>query len=719
MKFFQKFNLKSKKNVFFLIFGLIIFGFLFFPFPSRAGILDPLLNVFLAWPTLLIGAFLALAIILSGAFAWLAGALLDWVTSPNFISFSYTNPGGPYRNPIIANGLSITQSLVNMFLVVVLIYTAVSIALRLGGETGAKKLLVRLIFIALIVNFAPVICGLIVDASNILMNYFLVGIREGVSGILSQAVEFGKTLISSLLKITGSFADRVGLLTQGAIQIILNLAIMLAFLLFAGIFLFRYFAIWILVVLAPLAFVAWILPATKKIWNMWWNNFLQWSIIGITMAFFLYLGMSTFGALRGALMNKITSPGIDPATVGLFDSILPFIAVVIFLFLGFTMGLATSAMGASQAIALTKKFRKKAGRLAGKAGGALARKYLGAKGKEWMEKQASVRMGETFGTGKIGKGIAKAGWAVGLTPAVWAVRRGFGEAGLKWTESGRADIRKAEGKYKDTTPERKLTGLRDALKMKDFAKASGILRQGVEEGQIKDLTKLGLTEDEIVKIGRESIRTHPEEVKKIRDAFPNLAKKIGEGFTDNIKEKAGLDFIPESKENKDLGYESLMDKIMAGLTPEKINKMDRSILYGKDADKKAKDAMHKFWSREQVMAAGKEFGRGFTKEFMDDYKTKISTQPDWYDSNNTKLSPKHLNRHPAFTGLFGTVPEIGEKGEKKEAWAEITREARKLEEEEKEKAPRGRPGIGVEKKGGEEEEEKKPPRGRGGVGMPE
>jgi hypothetical protein len=631
MKFFQKFNLKSKKNVFFLIFGLIIFGFLFFPFPSRAGILDPLLNVFLAWPTLLIGAFLALAIILSGAFAWLAGALLDWVTSPNFISFSYTNPSG---NAIIANGLSITQSLVNMFLVVVLIYTAVSIALRLGGETGAKKLLVRLIFIALIVNFAPVICGLIVDASNILMNYFLVGIREGVSGILSQAVEFGKTLISSLLKITGSFADRVGLLTQGAIQIILNLAIMLAFLLFAGIFLFRYFAIWILVVLAPLAFVAWILPATKKIWNMWWNNFLQWSIIGITMAFFLYLGMSTFGALRGALMNKITSPGIDPATVGLFDSILPFIAVVIFLFLGFTMGLATSAMGASQAIALTKKFRKKAGRLAGKAGGALARKTLGAKGKEWMEKQASVRMGETFGTGKIGKGIAKAGWAVGLTPAVWAVRRGFGEAGLKWTESERKDLRSAEKDYEGTVPERKMAAIRD-LRLSP-TRRMGALRQAIEEGQIKDLKKLGLTKNEIVKIGKEAIKTHPEEFKKIRDAFPHLAEKIGKGFSEKVKEAAGLTFKDKAEEI--LYGNSIPAKLIAQVKPANIPKMDIEGIFELEPTDpirvQIETAIHKFWTGEQVGTATRNFGRIFMEPFMEMVKAK---KEPWYKKENPRL----------------------------------------------------------------------------------
>ena len=65
-----------------------------------------------------------------------------------------------------------------MILVLILIYIALATILRLAGyET--KKLLVTFVIVALLVNFAPVICGLVVDASNIVMNYFVKDLSGG------------------------------------------------------------------------------------------------------------------------------------------------------------------------------------------------------------------------------------------------------------------------------------------------------------------------------------------------------------------------------------------------------------------------------------------------------------------------------------------------------------------------------------------------------------
>lgn len=636
MSYFHNFILKIKKSSFnrgkILFFGLIIFGFLFFPFLTKAAWYDFLINAFLFIPTLAIGIILGVAIMISGGFAWLSGAFLDWVTGPNFISFSFTNPGGENPNPIIASGLSITQSLVNMFLVVVLIYIAVSIALRLAGETEAKKMLVRLIFIALIVNFAPVICGLIVDASNIVMNYFLVGIREGVSGVLSQAWEYGKAAASAAFKITGSPADKFGLFMMGAIQIILNLSIAFAFLLYAGIFFFRYFAIWILVILAPLAFVFWITPTTRKFWDMWWNNFLQWSIIGIPMAFFLYLGMKIFGDLRGALIGKIELPGLEPGVGTLMDKMLPFLAVVVFLYLGFVIGLQTSAMGGSAAISLTKKGLRGAARFTGTVGKKAAlwglQKATKGKGIEWAERQAAIKPGEVFGESKAGKIIAKAGWAVGLTPAAWAVRRGLGEAGLRLTEAEIKGIRTAEEKYKGTTAERKLSALRDPkIFMRDRV---GILRQAIEEEQIKDLRRLGLTDEEITKIGKTALRAHPEQFKKIRDAFPHLAEEMGKGFAESVRKAADLAFKDATEAAQ---YGTIEAKIVAKIKPAFIPKMDESTFESPETKK----AIHNFWTGEQMGSGIRTFGRKFVEDFNKEAETILSKDPEFYKKNNFSL----------------------------------------------------------------------------------
>ncbi|HUV81128.1 MAG TPA: hypothetical protein VMW21_01235 [Patescibacteria group bacterium] len=304
-------------------------------------------SVFLFLPTLLIALIIGIIVLISGLFCQISGAVLDWIISPGFMSLSYTT------NEIVAMGLDITKDFVNLLLVIFLVFIALSIALKVGDYAG-KKVFAKLILIALLVNFAPVFVGLIVDAANIVMNFFLEGIGESVSEIGTGVTSFGQGVIKILFSFSGNLSERAGLLMQAVTQIVVNLAMGLAFFLFAAIFLIRYVVIWVLTILSPLAFVFWILPATKKFWDMWWQQLIQWSIVGIPIAFFLYLAMNSFSVLQQTFVGKLNMPGIEATTVGWLDQVFPFFVIIVFLFLGFTVGLQTGAMGASAAIGLAK-----------------------------------------------------------------------------------------------------------------------------------------------------------------------------------------------------------------------------------------------------------------------------------------------------------------------------------------------------------------------------
>ena len=283
-------------------------------------------------------------------FAGLAGSLLNWVLSPGFIKFSYTNPA---NNPVIETGLGVTRGFVNMLLVLVLVYIAIATILRLAGyET--KKLLVTFIIVALLVNFAPVICGLIVDASNIVMNFFVQDLK---------ADAFGKFMGRKVSGLSSGFDEESD--WDKIWQIVIQLAVMVPFLfvltfillLFTLIFILRYVVIWLLVILAPLAFVCYILPVTKKYFKMWWEQFLAWSFIGVTCGFFLYLGLLMVMYIKN---DPSTVPVLTTGTGGLFDSILPYFVSVVFLGIGFVFGLKTSAIGAKVVVQGAKRGGKAA-----------------------------------------------------------------------------------------------------------------------------------------------------------------------------------------------------------------------------------------------------------------------------------------------------------------------------------------------------------------------
>lgn len=354
----------NRRSVSFLFLGFSVLFLFSLPLPASAGVWDVVVGGLTAIPTLVVLVVLAFVLLLSQTFAFISSAILGWVLSPNFVAISYTSPvdrglpsdaGYLPGNPIIKIGLDIIKSGVNLYLVLFLIYIAVAIALRLGGEGSAKKMLVRLILVALLVNFAPILVGLVIDASNIAMNSTLAGVGTGFSDTAVQFSVWGNGLVTKLLRIP-TFAGQMGLLAQVMVMVALNFAIGLALLLYAGLFIFRYIIIWILVIFSPVAFVSLIHPFFKKmVWDIWWKQLWEWSFVGAFMAFFLYLGAQAIRLIPTIYKQPITMAGFSPDVAGAFSQSLPYFVVLVFLYLGFTMGLQTGAMGANTVIGLGKR----------------------------------------------------------------------------------------------------------------------------------------------------------------------------------------------------------------------------------------------------------------------------------------------------------------------------------------------------------------------------
>lgn len=446
----QKFSQKVKN--FLLLWSFIFLGLLY-PASHASAFWKELGEFFVSHPLSFGIWFCAkLAIWLAG----LAGSLLNWVLSPGFISFSYTNPAD---NPIIDVGLGITRGFVNMLLVLILVYIAIATILRLAGyET--QKLLIVFIIVALLVNFSPVLCGLIVDASNIVMNFFVQDLG---------ADAFGKTMRAELAEIADyNWTSRLettilSRLFQVAILVSFLLVLIFILLTFTLIFILRHLAIWVLVILSPLAFACYILPVTKKYWDLWWKQLIAWSFIGVTCGFFLYLGLLFVTHVPAAVPAPTTGQG------GLFDSILPFFVSTVFLGIGVVFGLQTAAMGATNVMNIAKT----KGRAVVRRGGRGVR-WVGGRIKERGVKPTleAARLREA--TGWISRGWEKAPVARWFLPEKF---RAYGQM--------RPAIMKAQEKAK-TYSSRTLA--HRILKRADTqTNAAGNLLEIIERGDAEDL----------------------------------------------------------------------------------------------------------------------------------------------------------------------------------------------------------------------------------------
>jgi len=248
------------------------------------------------------------------------------------------------HNTTFISGWGAIRDFSNMFIVLGFVVVGIATALRLR-EYEAKKLLMPLIVVALLINFSGLFCGLVIDASSIMTKSLITA--GGISttpggGMGMQYYQMIKQSSDKLLETTTPANDRDTNLKflSATIEISFMFLIVAATFVYMGIiFIIRYAMLAFLFILSPLAFVCKVFPisAAQKIWNDWWQNFLKWAFIGVGGSFALWIASTMMQSLVTAHANKL--------------EVTEMIVVLIFLVIGFKIttrqsaGVASAVMG--------------------------------------------------------------------------------------------------------------------------------------------------------------------------------------------------------------------------------------------------------------------------------------------------------------------------------------------------------------------------------------
>lgn len=170
-------------------------------------------------------------------------------------------------------------SIANAFYIIVFLLLIFSSSLPLGLDNYTiKKTLPKFIGAVIMTQFAYVICGVVIDFFNLLGNLvpnlvFALPLGSGITGGGLSGLNQGlQAVLSGPLFISGAaFA-----LTFGWIFIIIAVIIIFVAVLVAFVYMvLRYLILFILVLLAPIAFASWVLPGTEKFFKLWWKNFIR------------------------------------------------------------------------------------------------------------------------------------------------------------------------------------------------------------------------------------------------------------------------------------------------------------------------------------------------------------------------------------------------------------------------------------------------------------
>ncbi len=430
----------------------------------------------------------------------LSKAILNGILSFLVTDISYT------RSPVVSAGWPIVRDFTNILIVLGFIAIAVATILRWPEGYDAKALLAKLIIAALLVNFSLVICGIMIDIANITIKFFAIGVsRNNLGDALDKISQLWTQLEDPGIPPLRMAMDVI----SWALVSIISTG---ARILFIFLFLFRIIAIWMLAILSPLAFVCYVFPATKKVWDTWWSNFSQWVIIGIPGAFFIYLSEQLHNSI--ITVSPLSSTGSARVLINGFNTIFEALVPAIFLVIGFMFSLQTSAIGASYATTAGRATGKWLGKYAANKGGLTrAREYLKDKG---------MKMGEVFGV--VPKG----------SRALQQQERLQQDNASK--ETAALDPKSREGlalgsAYTETAKNRKVEAI----------------RQMAEKGELKNLTAVQR------KQAMEFATYHGTSIKDFIKADPALAKYDKNAIKD-LKEK---DIKDKKPLRTDKEYESL------------------------------------------------------------------------------------------------------------------------------------------------------------------
>lgn len=231
-------------------------------------------------------------------------------------------------------------NIANVFLVIAFLIIIFSQTTSAGlSNYGIKRMLPRLVMAAILMNISFYICAFAIDMSNILGSSVM-----GLFTNMTDIANWNYTNSDGVVK--DAFADKSGAdglgtgfvtyLSAGIAAVVIILfflvPVVLSALLVFVVLVARQVILTILVIVAPLAFVAWLLPNTEQYFKKWWQLFSQ-------MLFAYPMVMAVFGAaifvaelIQG--VNQVNSK-VDAAEIGgpgVISAIVPLVVLAIPLF---------------------------------------------------------------------------------------------------------------------------------------------------------------------------------------------------------------------------------------------------------------------------------------------------------------------------------------------------------------------------------------------------
>lgn len=218
--------------------------------------------------------------------------------------------------PFIDKVWTLIRDFSNMIFIFVLLYTGIMTML---GQIDWRKTVIRVIIIALFINFSLFFTKVVIDAGNILA----VGVYSSMGKESTRSASKGdlkqRDLSSALVagfnpqSFIGATAVKEPLDAIVIFLIAAALSVYTAYIFFKAslIFIGRLIAFWYLMIISPFAFVSWAVPKQEKIFNSWVDLLVDQAFLAPVFLFLIYIIMQIIdtGIMRGLLNSDSAGIG--------------------------------------------------------------------------------------------------------------------------------------------------------------------------------------------------------------------------------------------------------------------------------------------------------------------------------------------------------------------------------------------------------------------------
>lgn len=370
---------------------------------------------------------------ITGWFVGAAGLVLNYAVLETVV-----NMGENVRSiGTIEDGWSIFRDIANI--VIIFLLLAIGIATILQVESyGIKKILPLLIIVALLINFSLLFTRLIIDTGNLFATQFYNQLEtctpeDHSTNTADGCASFSERITNSLKLTTlydvdklgeftapgASFAgagtdaqslDAVDIILVGLMGILLFVVVFFIFFAAALLLIIRFVVLIFLMILAPLAFVFFLMPKTKAYATKWWDKLINYTLFAPMFFLLVFVALSVIESpgfqsamqVKGGELSGTSLTQAAAGDVGSFIIFLNFMIVTVFMFLALYLSKELSIAGGQTAVKL-------AGRGIGDTylGGAgfIGRRVFGGASLRLRENERVQRF---LGRSRVGRGASQA-----------------------------------------------------------------------------------------------------------------------------------------------------------------------------------------------------------------------------------------------------------------------------------------------------------------------